>query len=270
MPLYLKDGKLLVAGGKLATGQGCCCGGPTGACCINGVCDPSYTTQEECEACETVNTCTEYLFLEDPEQSCPEGWTSDGFGGCSRVTNPESCEDCTGWCDSTQTGPCGDWIENTDCNATPDCTGVVGYYICGIPDTFAVPVDNTSPRPAPGFRQTGFEYLPDGLYIEYDPLNGQFTSAAPYSGTLANTCGRWTMSIGPFSQGNLCDVPTMSIVLDFGPVVPGECIPLSGTGVLYWEICRDCQTPCGWLLPGPALISGSTPISVTLSETPCS
>lgn len=268
MAIINQGGKLLLQNGALASGAGCCCGGPTGVCCVNGTCDPSYTTQEACEECETVYECTEYLFLEDPQQACPEGWIGSG-GFCYRVTNPESCGECAGDCFPQEVGPCGEWIEGGDCNVTPDCTGAVGFYICGIPNTFSVPVDNTSPRPAPDFRTTGFEYIPDGLYIEYDAATGTFSSAAPYAGVLGNVCGRWKISIGPFQQGNLCDVPTMSIEIDLGPVVPGECLPMSGDGILYWEACRDCQTPCGWLLPGPAFISGSTAFSVTLSETPC-
>lgn len=273
MPIYLHDGKLLIESNKLATSEQCCCAPPaTGACCINGACDPTYTTQEECEACETVNNCTEYLFLEDPEEPCPEGWTPDGFGGCSRVTNPASCEECGGFCEPTQTGPCGDWIENTDCNATADCSETPTIYVCGIPATVDVPVDNTSPRPAPGTIETGFgePWFFGGVDLQVIPGGGGFQSGYPgFAASLTNECGRWRLSIGPANHSNLCSLATISIVADLGSVDDQGCLPISGTGTLFWSTCRDCQTPCGFNLPGPSQISGSVPVSITISDSPC-
>ncbi len=48
MALYLKDGKVLLDTGLVATSADCCCGGGTGACCIRGTNDCSVLTSAEC------------------------------------------------------------------------------------------------------------------------------------------------------------------------------------------------------------------------------
>lgn len=143
MALVNHGGKLLLQNGALATGAACCCNKCSGPCpngvsdcapgcacvngecvspcCINGALDSSYTSQESCEDCTTTNTCSEYMYLEDPEASCPEGWTSDGWGGCSRTTNPASCESCSGYCYSEQSGPCGVWLTGDILERTNPC-----------------------------------------------------------------------------------------------------------------------------------------------------
>jgi hypothetical protein len=117
MALINQGGKLLLRDGALGTGQGCCCGGgcntASSFCFRNGSRDASKTTQAECEECSQVNVCQEYQFLENPEATCPDGWTPDGWGGCSRVTNPANCADCPGWCDQQNVGSCGAWVEGT-------------------------------------------------------------------------------------------------------------------------------------------------------------
>lgn len=114
MSLYLYNGKLITKNGTLGTSQGCCCGGgcntPSSVCFRNGSRDPSKTTQAACEECSQVNVCQEYQYLEDPEATCPDGWTPDGWGGCFRTTNPANCAECAGWCDQQNIGSCGSWV----------------------------------------------------------------------------------------------------------------------------------------------------------------
>lgn len=123
MSLTVQDGKLVLRSGALGTGQGCCCGGGGGVCCLpGGTCSTEYATQAECEECGQVNTCYEEMFLEDPEQPCPEGWQGSG-GYCFRTTSPASCDDCAGFCTSEQSGPCGVWKSGKECDPTPCCVG---------------------------------------------------------------------------------------------------------------------------------------------------
>lgn len=151
MTLINQGGSLLLRNGALATGQACCCGGCSGPCsdtnpcqpscvcdyssattayrCIrNGVVDPLLTTEAACEECATecdYNQCDEYMHVEEG-QSCPEGWMSDGYGGCYRTTYPSSCSQCNGYCYSegcTSTGNCGQWTQYQigNCVAAPNC-----------------------------------------------------------------------------------------------------------------------------------------------------
>lgn len=138
MALINEGGKLLLQNGALASGAGCCCGGCSGPCdeespcaegceCVDGqcvegarcclpscTCTNQYSTQLECEQCDTVNTCYEYLYPENPEDPCPSGW-SGGGGFCSRITTVESCSQCAGYCDSYTIGPCGSWKAAATC-----------------------------------------------------------------------------------------------------------------------------------------------------------
>lgn len=121
--LTVQDGKLVVRNGTLGTGRGCCCGGETGVCCLNnGSCTTEYGTRQECEECVPENTCYEYMFLENPEDPCPEGWTGSG-GYCERTTTPQSCDDCDGYCLEQIVGPCGHWKAGKVCEDAPCCVG---------------------------------------------------------------------------------------------------------------------------------------------------
>lgn len=120
--LTVDDGKLVVRNGALGTGQACCCGG--GVCCLpDGTCSTEYVTQAQCEECESTSTCQEYVFLENPEDQCPEGFTPDGFGGCSRTTVVASCAECPGYCTTVTSGTCGQWVSQQTCDPYPCCTG---------------------------------------------------------------------------------------------------------------------------------------------------
>jgi len=139
MALINQGGKLLLQNGALASGAACCCGGCSGPCsdmnpcqpgcvcdysnaatayrCVrNGDVDLSLTSEASCEECVTecdYNQCDEYMYVEEG-QSCPEGWVSDGYGGCYRTTYPSSCSQCNGYCYSegcTSTGNCGQWTQ---------------------------------------------------------------------------------------------------------------------------------------------------------------
>lgn len=120
MALVNQGGSLLLRNGALATGQACCCK-EKGCCCINGEAVQGFSEQE-CEACNTTYTCSEFMQLEDPSQPCPEGWQPGGEGFCLRSTVVESCEQCAGTCLTQQTGNCGTWIEGSD-----TCAGYQGF-----------------------------------------------------------------------------------------------------------------------------------------------
>lgn len=209
----------------------------TGVCCIDGACDSTYTTQESCELCETVNVCTEYLFLEDPEQPCPEGWQGSG-GFCQRTTNPASCEECAGECWSQQVGPCGKWLTDADCNASPNCADVP--EIC---------VDLGVPKEIPG--TTGNRFDPNGRLWLFDPDgsdtdtiraimprsgNTQFLFGTPLVELrLRPECGRWVLRWN-VQVTNYEANANYSFEIDMGPVTDGECDPFpSASGTLYWD-----------------------------------
>lgn len=214
-----------------------CADNPCGVCCIDGACDSTYTTQESCELCETVNVCTEYLFLEDPGQPCPEGWQGSG-GFCQRTTNPESCEECAGECASQQVGPCGKWLTNAACNASPDCASVAN--IC---------VDLNVPREIPG--STGNRFDPNGRLWLFDPDgsdtdtiraimprsgNTQFLFSTPLVELrLRPECGRWVLRWN-VPMTNYEAYANYRFEIDMGPVTDGECDPFpSASGTLYWD-----------------------------------
>jgi hypothetical protein len=103
---------------KCVLGCGCNTSSPTsygGECVRSGAVDHTITTEAECEECVTeceYTQCDEYMYVEEG-QSCPEGWQSDGWGGCYRTTYPSSCGQCNGYCYSegcTSTGNCGQWV----------------------------------------------------------------------------------------------------------------------------------------------------------------
>jgi len=119
--LTVDGGKLVVRNGTLGTGQACCCGG---VCCLpDGTCSTQYVTQQQCEECTSTSTCQEYVFLQNPEDSCPEGFTPDGWGGCSRTSIVASCQQCAGYCTTETSGTCGRWIGTASCDPYPCCTG---------------------------------------------------------------------------------------------------------------------------------------------------
>jgi hypothetical protein len=301
MALINEGGKLLIQNGALASGAGCCCGGgpcdpatcpngtecqppcvcvdgecvqAPGACCINGSCDLSYATQEECESCETVNQCYEYLYLEDPEQPCPEGWQGGG-GWCSRSTTPESCGDCQGECYPQQIGPCGKWIpDSTSCDESPQCDGVDVIYICGIPGGFDTP---GAGGVTPGKRWTFQGVLVVGGEVSgltppatiawgfaKDPFSNTYTSSSPvYAGSLSVQCGRWVYSWADFPT-NPCLWASMSLTVDMGPAGPDGCLPSGGSGIAYWSAVNcDLNSPNY----GQA-ISGSLPVTLSASTDP--
>ena len=138
MSLTVQGGKLVMRNGALGASRACCCDKCSGSCdeenacqpscrchyttttnigkCYrNGVHDPALTTQAACVDCQTTCEfveCQEYMYVEEG-QDCPAGWVPDGWGGCSRTTNPSSCAECGGYCYSegcTSTGNCGQWV----------------------------------------------------------------------------------------------------------------------------------------------------------------
>ena len=159
MALINQGGKLLLQNGALTTGQACCCNkcsGPcdkynkcvlgcgcdtslptayAGECLKNGSVDHAIITEAECEECLTeceYNQCDEYMYVEEG-QSCPDGWQSDGWGGCYRTTYPSSCSQCNGYCYSegcTSTGNCGQWVTYPigKCDVQPPCTYAYGNF----------------------------------------------------------------------------------------------------------------------------------------------
>lgn len=130
MALVNQGGSLLLRNGALATGQACCC--PSDPCCCADGQHVPYTTQAECEECGTLNTCYESLYLEDPEAPCPEGWLGGG-GYCERQTSPASCSECSGYCTSTQTGPCGTFYPSCSNVATRSYVEIdFSGFSCGV------------------------------------------------------------------------------------------------------------------------------------------
>ena len=126
-PLTVQDGKLLLRDGKLGTEQACCCSSGNGACCLpDGTCEEGLT-QQECEACQPTFVCTEYAYPENPEDPCPEGFSPDGFGGCSRQTAVSACAECSGFCQEDTEGTCGTFVPNKTCEQNPcNCCCVDG------------------------------------------------------------------------------------------------------------------------------------------------
>lgn len=116
-------------------GQNCCGGNCQDepcepCCCINGVIQAAGSyTQETCEACEVIVNCYEFMATTDP---CPDGWESV-LDGCSRITHPTSCDECSGYsCSSYTVGACGTWY--SDCLSATKWSGYVnltadGYYL---------------------------------------------------------------------------------------------------------------------------------------------
>lgn len=99
-------------------------------CCVDG--EIVQATQSDCEECGVTRTCYEYTYVEEG-QECPEGFTPDGWGGCSRVTNPASCSQCSGWCDTQQTGLCGTFYPS--CSNAPTRSYVeidFSGFSCGV------------------------------------------------------------------------------------------------------------------------------------------
>ena len=253
MGLTLYNGKLLLRDGKLGTGQGCCCGG--GACCLpDGTCT-SGGTQEECEACETVNTCTEYLFLEDPDQPCPEGWQGGG-GFCQRTTNPASCEECAGDCWPQQQGPCGIWIpDSSRCEIQPLCEGQQFLYVCGFPASIDTPGAGSCCGIPDGTR-IYFAHFGNPIELIKDPFTNTYSNSNPAAiGSLSVKCGRWRFSWSD-SSGNLCAFFNATVDIDMGEVSDNDCLPPGGSGTLYWTSLN-----CNTLQP----ISGSVAITLSVS-----
>ena len=184
--------------------EGCACVNgecvpPVGCCCANGQIIEG-STQEQCEQCDVTNYCQEYIYLENPEDSCPEGFTPDGWGGCSRTTTPASCAECDGWCYSWQSGLCGTWY--------PDCTTAQKYYISVTHNPFW----SCGLRCGQWFMGSGFCEGPDGvLTYGYEADPSQVTIACNYTGqkgyydTLAECEAAYAARIagGPLEGMNL-------------------------------------------------------------------
>lgn len=249
MTIRTHNGQWLVAGAGIATADDCCCDDPPpppGCCCAGGAIDSQYTDQASCEDCTTTYTCTEELLLDDPEDECPEGYSgSDGY--CTRVTSPDSCEDCDGFCDETQSGACNTWIVG-DCLALPNCTGVASLEICGFPCEITTPLGLRETIPCSG------NFLPIPL-AKVSAVSFSYSIAAAFA-TLSIECGRWRFNYQD-SSGNTAFIVNSSVSMDMGPVVPGECAPAGGTGTLYW-------TTTDGNAPPQAFASGSVSISLTI------
>lgn len=110
------DGGPLFKDGKVASEEGCCCGGKCGRCIIDGEWDCRYTTREQCEQCDTTVICQN---LETVEERI--------------VSDCSECDAETEWCYSMTEGPCGTWDANAECEPCPceqnsDCPD--GQYCC--------------------------------------------------------------------------------------------------------------------------------------------
>lgn len=269
------------------------CVGGTGCCCINGQGSTGYT-QASCEDCTTTNVCDEYFYLEDPEASCPEGWASDGWGGCSRTTNPASCESCSGYCQQQQSGVCGEWLGGGTCDMVQDCDAEDPLVCVALDDPsitvtlaaapaleasggtwslFGHQGGNTGPVFGYGFTspwRLTFErdaggYAPVAFNTLWAPQNGSYG--------LEQRCGRWRVSsngTGVLTTRNVnfansfnLIITTMNFTADSERLESGTCGPEDGmtlTGTLFWTASYA---------QGGTPASGSKQITVTVSGGAC-
>jgi len=318
MSLTAQGGKLVVRNGALGTTQACCCNkcsGPcdaenpcgegcvcvdgqcvaaTGCCCINGQGVGGHT-QESCEECTTTNVCNEFMYLEDPEASCPEGWMSNGWGGCTRTTNPASCGSCSGDCEQQQSGTCGEWLSGGTCEMVQVCEAEDPYVCVSLNDPsitvtlaaapaieasggswslFGHQGGNNGPVFGYGFtspwrltfERGGGGYSPVDFNTLWAPQNGSFS--------LTQECGRWRVSStgsGTLTTRNV-NFPnsfnlinfTMSFAADSETLESGTCGPEDGmtlTGTLTWT--------ASYAQAGGTAASGSKQITVTVSGGAC-
>lgn len=100
--ITFKDGKPVLRGGKVGTGQGCCCKQGCPRCVRNGEIDCKYRTEAACEECVRTYTCQEARQTEC-DGDCPEGFTP-GEPVRVVVSHTPGCQNFTGYGTTTAYG----------------------------------------------------------------------------------------------------------------------------------------------------------------------
>lgn len=134
MPLYLKDGKLLVKGGALGTGQACCCNKCSGPCDGENPCPPGCVCVDgECQESPCSGPC---------DSSCFAAYCCSGDGQCG--PNGDGCAEFLGCAErwnspayfatSAEAQAFADEFNANNPNTSPNCGMIVVVEIQNCPE----------------------------------------------------------------------------------------------------------------------------------------